>query len=227
MFQIILKYGIIRKIVRNELPYTDIENVLQLIGGFLSNINDECLDKIVLKEIINFLYNVVKTLYNNNNKILRDSLWVISNIYLKDEELLNYFFNLGILKEIVDIIANKEHVIAREALFILNNYTISEMENGNKNSFNRLYGNNNNLDNVFRAILIFIEKNNPNDENSYENCYEILNNMFIFGSIVKVNGMNVIYNRFEVVGGKDKLNDLINKIDEKMAIMFEKLLQYK
>ena len=35
MFQIIFKYGILRKIVRNELPYNDIANVLQIIGGFL------------------------------------------------------------------------------------------------------------------------------------------------------------------------------------------------
>ena len=227
MFQIIFKYGILRKIVRNELPYNDIANVLQIIGGFLSNINDEYLDKIFLKELINFLYNIVKTLYNNNNTILRDTLWALSNVNLKDEELLNYFFNLGILKEIIDIIANKEHWIAREALFILNNYTICEIENGNKNSFSRLYGNNNNLDNVFNAILIFIEKNNTKDYISYENCYEVLNNMFTFGNIVKVNDINIILNRFENVGGKDKLNNLLNKINENSAELFEKLIQFK
>ena len=227
MFQIIFKYGILRKIVRNELPYNDIANVLQIIGGFLSNINDEYLDKIFLKELINFLYNIVKTLYNNNNTILRDTLWALSNVNLKDEELLSYFFNLGILKEIIDIIANKEHWIAREALFILNNYTICELENGNKNCFSRLYGNNNNLDNVFNAILIFIEKNNIKDYISYENCYEVLNNMFTFGNIVKVNDINIILNRFENVGGKDKLNNLLNKINENSAELFEKLIQFK
>jgi hypothetical protein len=227
MFQIIFKYGILRKIVRNELPYNDIANVLQIIGGFLSNINDEYLDKIFLKELINFLYNIVKTLYNNNNTILRDTLWALSNVNLKDEELLSYFFNLGILKEIIDIIANKEHWIAREALFILNNYTICELENGNKNCFSRLYGNNNNLDNVFNAILIFIEKNNTKDYISYENCYEVLNNMFTFGNIVKVNDINIILNRFENVGGKDKLNNLLNKINENSAELFEKLIQFK
>ena len=51
--------------------------------------------------------------------------------------------------------------------------------------------------------------------------------MFTFGNIVKVNDINIILNRFENVGGKDKLNNLLNKINENSAELFEKLIQFK
>ena len=73
VFNIIYASGIIRRIVKKEakISINNAENIIKLLGNFLSNMSNEVIDILFFKEIVIFLEDFIT--HSNNNKIMNSA----------------------------------------------------------------------------------------------------------------------------------------------------------
>lgn len=115
--------GICRKLVRNEietesdfLPYT-----IQIIGNYLSFIDDNMIDKIFIEETLAFF---VKIIQNNPGKqnLKRDIYWSTSNITSGNVVSNESFAKSGLLNLVLQSLYSDNDLVIHEALCILGGF---------------------------------------------------------------------------------------------------------
>ena len=205
VFKIIYASGIIRRIVKKEakISINNAENIIKLLGNFLSNMSNEVIDIVFFKEIVLFLEDFIT--HSNNNKILHDAFWALSNICCFPSEQITFIVNSGIVPIMIDKIKNADHFVGHEALYCLANLITS-------NDINIVI--NISQYDIIEVLIKSIEKYYQNPQ-SIQLIVDSLRVLFEIGERIKTqtNNQNVYINTCWNKGGKDLLEKLLNYQD--------------
>ena len=205
VFNIIYASGIIRRIVKKEakISINNAENLIKLLGNFLSNMSNEVIDILFFKEIVIFLEDFIT--HSNNNKILHDAFWALSNICCFPSEQITIIINSSIVPIMISKIKDADHFVGHEALYCLANLITSNDINIAINISQY---------DIIEVLLKSIEKYYQNPQ-SIQLIVESLGTLFEIGERIKkqTNNQNVYINTCWNKGGKDLLEKLLNYQD--------------
>lgn len=202
VFNVIYASGIIRRVVKRLIKISEpFEKLaIHLVGNFLSFIENDVLDPIVLKEIIDFLQDFI--INSNDNGKRHSAFWALSNICIEGAEIIT---KSPVIPYLLNAIKTAEIKVGNEAL-----YCLEELVN------------NENVDIVIKVaqyevvdLLVEVVEKYYQVPMSVSLILSSLNGLFHVGELVKehTNGKNIYLTRFWTVGGRDILEKLQNYND--------------
>ena len=215
IYDIIFKNKKILKLLYLSIFKNHPFNLIQIIGNFLCYIyeNDNLfLDIVENEKIFLFLYdNLIKykECKNENDSIyLKYILFALSNFqYMGDEKLLELIYENNLIKIYLSILEQINDIkIINDAIFCLSNYITCE----NENFANRIKKNDIKIERFFKVILDNLEKYFNKAvflQPLLESLYYLLNY-----------NEEIFINNFINLGGKEKIENLISKIEDNNII---------
>lgn len=213
--------GICRKLVRNEietesdfLPYT-----IQIIGNYLSFIDDNMIDKIFIEETLAFF---VKIIQNNPGKqnLKRDIYWSTSNITSGNVVSNESFAKSGLLNLVLQSLYSDNDLVIHEALCILGGFFDAQNINVIINFYYLDY-----MKNLYLCLKNFHDTHSDISEYSsggildkLVNCIgflfedgDLFKNEMIQNKFVKDFEQNGGFELLELISSEHKLNNEIQK----------------
>lgn len=200
----------IEKNININFNKDEIINFLIILG------NIKCLGKKNEIELDLKILNYIKKnfeLYKNNQKIFTLLLWISSNIEFTNEKYLNYLYEINFIQSLLNYDSyNFNNLVEKNYKVIIlffSNYFYFE----DWNFIQRIDKFKINIENFYDLFLNCLNKikNNVNLLEEILTCFKII---FNFGENIKnITGYNIFVKNFIDFDGKNKINDLLIKIE--------------
>ena len=200
----------IEKNININFNKNEIFNFLIILG------NIKCMGKkneIELNlKILNYIKKIFE-LYKNNQKFFTLLLWVVSNIEFINEKYLNYLYEINFIQSLLNYDSYNFNNLGEKnykaIILFFSNYFYFE----DWNFIQRIDKFKIKIENFYDFFLNCLDKikNNVNLIEEILTCFKII---FNFGENIKnITGYNIFVKNFIKFDGKDKVNELLIKIE--------------
>lgn len=115
--------GIFRKIITDKIQYNEdnISHIIQIVGNYLTFVEDSLLDKIIIDETFKFFFKLFQK-HSNNQLLKRDIFWAMSNLTAGTNYAVEVFCSSGMLNcalQILNAESDYNEFVITEVLYNL------------------------------------------------------------------------------------------------------------
>jgi hypothetical protein len=177
----------------------DIIAIMIIFGNLISIDNNNTLMEILYeKDFIEYLEAVLMN--TRNGRSIRKVLFVISNICMSGNFMIERFLDSNLCNQVVSLIDNKNSNIRKEALWVFNNLTAGRHFSHCLTLINR---------GIYQQLMRVMD--DEVDKDMLLKIINILDNIFNTGeSLIEISGRNPLTKKFVDIGGYDILEKLLN-----------------
>ena len=225
----IFKSGICRKLVKQQIKYDEdcLEYIVQIVGNFINYSENDCLDRIFIREFLDFLIKLLQN-YPEKQMLKRDVYWGASNVSSGSIAYCEELAKSGMLEFTLRAIYSDDVITINEALFVLigffdeqnwelvvqyhyldyiKNLTLCLKSMKGRTTPGQIYGNKEIFEKIFSCIGILFEQ----------------------GENLKGNMKNKFVDDFEKNGGFELVENILseNTLSEKAQEDGEALLKFR
>lgn len=191
----------------------DINAILIILGNIIHSADNNVMQLLYEKDIIEYLEAVLMNIKSHKGR--GRVLWVVSNLCVSGNFMVEHFLNSNLCNQVVKLIDNSNGYVKKEALWVFNNITAGRHFSHsltliNKGLFNELMSIMNEI--VDKEILMKV--------------LYILENIFYTGEIInQISGKNPLIKKFVDIGGYDCLERLVSHYSIEVYGMADTMLK--
>jgi hypothetical protein len=191
----------------------DVNAILSIIGNMIYSADDIVMEMLYEMDFIEYLEAVLMNI--KNSRTVKKVLFVISNICLSKNFLIERFIDSNLCNQAVILLDNQNSKVRKEALWVFNNLTSTRHLSYSSTLINK---------GIYQQLIRIMD--GEVDKEILTKVLHILDNIFFTGeTFIDISGTNPLTKKFVDLGGYDILGKLLNHYSHDVYKIVDSMLK--